>query len=236
MIYRRNVSRRTGARNAKFNPALHEGVDLRREVRLTDDFLRTKISWMHRLPNFLTHGAPLRALRARESSAIKTASKQVCLWFAEPRGGDTQGLPRIFRLCWIPKKSLLNQATQKNTCLSFLPKKIPEEKISIIPVNWDPQYAPFPPGQAFLKSRYCVGKNTLFSDFVCINFKSGSRCRNQYPLAFPLSDERKIHKCDYPSKYSNKDGYTWSNPVTVLPCRLEQGQKSIGTPKASGCW
>ena len=27
---------------------------------------------MHRLQNFLTHGAPLRALRAPESSAIKT--------------------------------------------------------------------------------------------------------------------------------------------------------------------
>ena len=32
---------------------------------------------VYSLPNFLTHGAPLRALRARESSAIKhwTASK-----------------------------------------------------------------------------------------------------------------------------------------------------------------
>ena len=29
-------------------------------VLRTDDFLRTKISWMHRLPNFLTHGALLR--------------------------------------------------------------------------------------------------------------------------------------------------------------------------------
>ena len=29
-----------------------------------DDFLRTKISRMHRLPNFLTHGAPLRALQS----------------------------------------------------------------------------------------------------------------------------------------------------------------------------
>ena len=56
------------------------------------------------------------------------------------------------------------------------------------------------------------------------------------PLACPLSDKRKIHKCDYPSKYSNKDGYTWSNPVPVLPCCLEQGQKSIGTPQGSGCW
>ena len=34
-----------------------------------------------------------------------------------------------------PKKSLLNQATPKNTCQSFLPKKILEEKSSIIPVT-----------------------------------------------------------------------------------------------------
>ena len=27
----------------------------------TDNFVRTKISWMHRWPDFLTHGAPLRA-------------------------------------------------------------------------------------------------------------------------------------------------------------------------------
>ena len=45
----------------KFHPGLHEGVDVR-----TDDFLRTKISWMHSLPNYLTHGAPLRAFRAQE--------------------------------------------------------------------------------------------------------------------------------------------------------------------------
>ena len=34
--------------------------------------MTTKMSRMHRLPNFLTHCAPLRALRARESSAIKS--------------------------------------------------------------------------------------------------------------------------------------------------------------------
>ena len=36
----------------------------------TDDFLRTKISGMHEVLNFLTHGVPLSALRARESTAI----------------------------------------------------------------------------------------------------------------------------------------------------------------------
>ena len=50
----------------KFHPGLHGGVDVRTDVLRTDDFLRTRISRMHRLPNFLIHGAPLRALRARE--------------------------------------------------------------------------------------------------------------------------------------------------------------------------
>ena len=57
-------SSRAGTWNAKFHPGLHEGVDVRTDVRTdvlrTDDFLRTKISWIHSLPNFLTHGAPLR--------------------------------------------------------------------------------------------------------------------------------------------------------------------------------
>ena len=44
---------------------------MRTDVLRTDDFLRTKISWMHRLLNFLVDSAPLRALRALESSAIK---------------------------------------------------------------------------------------------------------------------------------------------------------------------
>ena len=49
-----------------FTPELHETVDVRTDVLRTDDFLRTKISWMHSLPSFFTHGAPLRALREQE--------------------------------------------------------------------------------------------------------------------------------------------------------------------------
>ena len=56
----------SGYKFAKFHPGLHEGVDVRTYVLRTDDFLRTKISWMHSLPSFLTQGASLRALRARE--------------------------------------------------------------------------------------------------------------------------------------------------------------------------
>ena len=48
------TAERAGTWNAKFHPRLPERVDVRR-----DDLLRTKISWMHRLPNFLTHGASL---------------------------------------------------------------------------------------------------------------------------------------------------------------------------------
>ena len=41
--------------NLKFHPSLHEVVDVRKE-----DFIRNKISWMHRHKNFLTHVAPLK--------------------------------------------------------------------------------------------------------------------------------------------------------------------------------
>ena len=59
---------RSAAKNAKFHPFLHEGVDVRMDVLRTDAFLRTNISWMHRLPIFLP--MVLRCARfARESSA-----------------------------------------------------------------------------------------------------------------------------------------------------------------------
>jgi len=48
-----------------------------------------------------------------------------CSLFAELGGRDMRTLPRMFRLfCY------LNQASQKNSCQIFLPKKIPESKIS----------------------------------------------------------------------------------------------------------
>ena len=63
-IYSRYAGVRLEMQN--FTPELHETVDVRTDVLRTDDFLRTKISWMHSLPNFFTHGAPLRALREQE--------------------------------------------------------------------------------------------------------------------------------------------------------------------------
>ena len=47
------------------------GVPVVRTVGRTYGHVTSKISRMHRLPNFLTHGAPLRAHRARESSSKK---------------------------------------------------------------------------------------------------------------------------------------------------------------------
>ena len=35
------------------------------DVLRTDGFPRTKTSWMHKLPNFVTHGAPLCARELR---------------------------------------------------------------------------------------------------------------------------------------------------------------------------
>ena len=60
------LPKRAGTWNARFHFGLHEGLNLRTDVLRTNDFLRTKISWMHSLPNFFTHGAPLRALRVGE--------------------------------------------------------------------------------------------------------------------------------------------------------------------------
>ena len=39
---------------------------VRTDGRSVYDHVITKFSWMGSLPNFLTHGAPLRAIRARE--------------------------------------------------------------------------------------------------------------------------------------------------------------------------
>ena len=66
--------------------------------------------------------------------ALKVSRKQNkfgCTLFAEVRGRETRTLPRIVRLFWIPKKSLLKSShPPKNTCKIFLAKKIPESKIS----------------------------------------------------------------------------------------------------------
>ena len=51
--------------NVTFDISLHE-VYVRAGVR----YVITKLSRMDSLPNFLTHCAPLRALRAREISAM----------------------------------------------------------------------------------------------------------------------------------------------------------------------
>ena len=70
------LPKRAGTWNAKFHFGLHEGVNSRTDVLRTDDFLRTKISWMHSLPNFLTHGATLRAGELRHKYSVTKAYQE----------------------------------------------------------------------------------------------------------------------------------------------------------------
>ena len=81
-----------GAWNAKFHPGLHETVGARTDVPRKDDFLRTQISWMHGLLNFLTRGAPRSSLRARESSAI-ISRKEFWVIFPSPNSFQSRRLP-----------------------------------------------------------------------------------------------------------------------------------------------
>ena len=81
-----------GAWNAKFHPGLHETVGARTDVPRKDHFLRTQISWMHGLLNFLTRGAPRSSLRARESSAI-ISRKEFWVIFPSPNSFQSRGLP-----------------------------------------------------------------------------------------------------------------------------------------------
>ena len=47
-------------------------------VRVGIRYIITKLSWMDSLPNFVTHGAPLRVLCTRESSAVRyNAQKKI---------------------------------------------------------------------------------------------------------------------------------------------------------------
>ena len=78
--------------------------------------------------------------------ALKVSTKQNkfgCTLFAEARSWETRTLPRIVRLFWIPKKSLLKSSHPKKipAKLSY-PKKFRNRKFqtpknsSIIPVTW----------------------------------------------------------------------------------------------------
>ena len=98
-----------------------------------------------------------------------TASKQVWLWFAEPRGGDTQALPRIFRLCWIPKKSVLNQATQKKYLPKFPTPKNPGIENFYYPRHLRSGVRPLPPGPGFLKISLLRRQKILYSNDLFVS-------------------------------------------------------------------
>ena len=66
--------------------------------------------------------------KATESLTVKQQQNTfVCTLFTKLCQGCAKALWFVFN---TPKNPYLNQATQKNTCQIFLPKKIPESKIS----------------------------------------------------------------------------------------------------------
>ena len=71
-----------GCLKCKFRPGLHEWVDVSTDVPRTDNFVRTKISWMRRLPNFLTTW----------NSAIKTDDVTCCIKSTWIRTGLLRGM------------------------------------------------------------------------------------------------------------------------------------------------
>ena len=72
------------------------------------------------------------------------------------RTTDTRALPQIFRLFWIPPKNpYLKQATPRNTCQIFLPKKSPNWKVQTqkllrSPLSLEIRSSPPPPSPGLL--------------------------------------------------------------------------------------
>ena len=106
--------------------------------------------------------AARRPLRIRESSAIKTGLVVIRRTTRRGYAGTTTNLPIVLN-------------TQKIAFKLYHPEKIlPTQKHPGIEDFYYPRHLrsgvrPFTPGQAYLKSRYCVGKNTLFNNlFVSI--------------------------------------------------------------------
>ena len=124
------LPKRAGTWNAKFHPALHEGVDVRTDVLRPDDFLRTKISWMHSLPNFLTNGATLLALRARELRYQQMHSLvhpvRVSDFF-EVRGGCTQASRRSVLVA--EKERILRKFLSWTVLIRFFSLKFTDKNI-----------------------------------------------------------------------------------------------------------
>ena len=75
---------------------------VRRTVGRAYGHVTTKIFRMHRSPNFLAHGAPLLTLRARENSAITTAT-----------------IISSFQFVFIPQFTSLSSFFKKDTCATI---------------------------------------------------------------------------------------------------------------------
>ena len=83
----------------------------------------TKISWMHRLPNFLIHGAPLRARAPQESygpvlAPVLSHKMIVVLWWNE--NGDLPFLYVFFYWLWRHKNIYLGEQNLDSRSFFFV--------------------------------------------------------------------------------------------------------------------
>ena len=84
----------------------------------------------------------------KSNTKFLSLNKVSCTLLTELRNRDTRALPhaQIFRLFWIPKKSLFELSHLKNYSPNFLPQKIQWSKFrtpknpSIMPVTWNTEY------------------------------------------------------------------------------------------------
>ena len=106
-----------------FNPAYMKGWTYVRTYSVYDDFLRTKISWMQNLPNFLTHGAPLRARELRYNMIkIKKCSFFVFVLSAE--FGIKEPLPENVFVVKNSSAQISCVAYDDNDAAPVMPEKI----------------------------------------------------------------------------------------------------------------
>ena len=132
-----------------FQKGLNDIVSTKKVIKPVDKH----DGWERSLGRYtLGHSARLLYKRFYETDALnQLQNKFGCTSFAELWGWDKRALPQIFRLFWIPKKSLLKPGYPPKKYLpnfpipkypgieNFKPKKNP----LISPVTWNLEYPPW---------------------------------------------------------------------------------------------
>ena len=131
---------------------------------VTPDFNWREIEWGQKwkpkrisAPKINPQKIPCRIFRAFITRKLKTLEIEcLCRCFVG-KIWNYHSRTRIFRLFWIPKKSLLksshpNFPTKKNTGIENF----------IIPITWNPEYNP-PPRRLFSSLKFCITIVSCFS-------------------------------------------------------------------------